>query len=135
MNHINKLCFIIKETSTEMKKNFINLNYILAFLTISVIVIYVIYGTFFRINYGSMGSYANESISYSYEKKRNFFIAKNILVIDNLLGSVDSLSSEIKRNGTIRKLYRHENGKLIEISPTDIKLTDERQKIALFEYY
>lgn len=82
-----------------------------------------------------MGSYANESISYSYEKKRNFFIAKNILVIDNLLGSVDSLSSEIKRNGTIRKLYRHENGKLIEISPTDIKLTDERQKIALFEYY
>ncbi|WNH08689.1 hypothetical protein [Thalassobellus suaedae] len=117
-----------------MKKNFIKLNYILAFLTISAIVIYVIYGAFFRMNYGSMGSYGNESISYSFEKKRNFFRAKNILVVDNLLGRVDSLSSVIKRNGTIEKLYRQENGELIEIHLTDIKLTDKRQKTALLEY-
>ncbi|AXP81160.1 hypothetical protein CJ739_2079 [Mariniflexile rhizosphaerae] len=117
-----------------MKNRIIKPKHVLVFLTIGVLVFIGIYETFFRINYGSSYSYANKSLSYSFEKQRNFFKAKNLLVIDNLSGSIDSLSSVIKRDGTIEKIYRHEKGKLIEISPTDIKFTDEMQKKLLFDY-
>ncbi len=118
-----------------MKKRIIQLNYILIVSTSITVVFIGIYGAFFQMSYGSSGSYGNNSVSYSFKKQRNFFKAHNILIIDNLSGRVDSLSSVIKKDGTIKKLYRHVNGKLIEISPIDIKFTYEKQKKALFEYY
>ncbi|WP_303917906.1 hypothetical protein [Draconibacterium sediminis] len=93
-----------------------------------------IYIDFIQMNYKWSSVHVNEGKSYSDHKSRNIFKADNLIVLDDLTDSPDSISSVIKRNGEIEKLFKHENGRLIEISVSEIDYLTEKQKKALLEY-
>ena len=80
------------------------------------------------------GGYTDKGKSYSDEKKRNFFKAENILIIDNPGERPDSLKAIVKKNGQLEMLVRINNGREIPISKAELEILTPKQRRILLEY-
>ena len=80
------------------------------------------------------GGYSDNGKSYSDEKRRNFFKAENILILDNYGEQPDTIKATVKRDGELEKLVRIQNGQEIPIETNKWERLSQKQKQILLEY-
>jgi len=73
-------------------------------------------------------------MSYKYEKRRNYFKAENLLIIDNLETNADTIKAIMKRNGEIESLLRIQSGQEIKLNINELEFLSEKQITELTKY-
>ena len=129
-----ELLILRKEDNVKYKNRKILRVYTNIFGTPIAIIFIWFYIDFIQMNFKWSSVHVNEGKSYSDHKSRNIFKAENLIVLNDLSNEPDSISSVIKRSGEIEKLFKHVNGRLIEISVSEIDYLTDKQKKALLEY-
>ncbi len=94
----------------------------------------IFYVGIFKMNYISTTISSKSNRSYKVEKFRNFFNARNTIITECYSQNPDTIVCIVKKNNSIKKLYKLKNGIETKIDLTEQKDLSKEQKNELTHY-